>query len=126
MWIVNNFRIRNKYISTLENAINHRHLNLENIQFDTTDSHIVKTINEALNDEDMNKQIFAIDLIRDLPIDKWVKTLNSLLLNSKPEVQKEILLLAGNTKNFIEKNILLNLSDGEDEIAALALSLIHI
>ena len=111
LWIVNNFRIRNKYISTLENAINHRHLNLENIQFDTTDSHIVKTIIEALNDEDMNKQIFAIDLIRDLPIDKWVKTLNSLLLNSKPEVQKEILLLAGNTKNFIEKNILLNLSD---------------
>ena len=123
LWIVNNFRIRNKYISTLENAINHRHLNLENIQFDTTDSHIVRTINEALNDEDMNKQIFAIDLIRDLPIDKWVKTLNSLLLNSKPEVQKEILLLAGNTKNFIEKNILLNLSDGEDEIAALAISL---
>ena len=42
LWIVNNFRIRNKYISTLENAINHRHLNLENIQFDTTDSHIVR------------------------------------------------------------------------------------
>ena len=38
----------------------------------------------------MNKQIFAIDLIRDLPIDKWVKTLNSLLLNGKPEIQKEI------------------------------------
>ena len=123
LWISNNFRVKKKYISTLESAINHRHLNLENINLDTTDSHIVNTIENALNETDINKQLFAIDLIKNLPLQNWRKTLNKLVEHGAFEVQKRLLILASHRKGFIDKKILLNLSKGEDEIAALAITL---
>ena len=123
LWISNNFRIKKKYLSTLEKAISHRHLNLENINLDTTDSHIVNTIENALNDNDISKQLFAIDLIKNLPLQKWRKTLNKLVEHGTFEVQKQLLILASYRKGFIDKKILLKLSKGEDEIAALAIPL---
>ena len=123
LWVWNNFRIKTRYISTLEDAINHRHLNLENIHFDTADSHIIKTIETALNDKDIYKQLFAIDLIKNLPLNKWRETLNNLLRHGKFEVQKQILILASNRKRFLDKDILLKLSGGIDEVAALAITL---
>jgi len=123
LWILNNFRVKKKYISTLEKAINHRHLNLENINLDTTDSHIVSTIETALNENDINKQLFAIDLIKNLPLHNWSKTLNKLVEHGTFEVQKRLLNLASYREGFIDKKILLKLSKGEDEIAALAIPL---
>ncbi|MBD68115.1 MAG: hypothetical protein CMG43_04905, partial [Candidatus Marinimicrobia bacterium] len=123
LWILNNFRVKKKYISTLEKAINHRHLNLENINLDTTDSHIVNTIETTLIENDINKQLFAIDLIKNLPLHNWSKTLNKLVEHGTFEVQKRILNLASYRKGFIDKKILLKLSKGEDEIAALAIPL---
>ena len=123
LWLLNNFRVKNKYLSTLEKAINHRHLNLENINLDTTDSHIVSTIENALNENDINKQLFAIDLIKNLPLHNWSKTLNKLVEHGTFEVQKRLLNLASYRKGFIDKKILLKLSKGEDEIAALAIPL---
>ena len=123
LWISNNFRIKKKYLSTLEKAISHRHLNLENINLDTTDSHIVNTIENALNDNDISKQLFAIDLIKNLPLQNWRKTLNKLVEHGTFEVQKQLLILASCRKGFIDKKILLKISKGEDEIAALAIPL---
>ena len=123
LWISNNFRVKKKYISTLESAINHRHLNLDNINLDTTDSHIVNTIENALNETDINKQLFAIDLIKNLPLQNWRKTLNKLVEHGTFEVQKQLLILASYRKGYIDKKILLKLSKGEDEIAALAIPL---
>ena len=44
LWLLNNLRIKRNYISSIEQAINRRHLNLKDIQFDVTDSHIISTI----------------------------------------------------------------------------------
>ena len=123
LWLWNNFRIKSGYISTLESAINHRRLNLKSIQYDVTDNHIIETINSTLNDSDFHKQLFAIDLIKHLPMQPWKITLNKLVENGGFEVQKQILILADKKENLIDKDIIQNLSYGDNEIAALAIPL---
>ena len=63
-----------------QKAINHRHLNISEIQIDHTDNHFIKTINETLESDDINQQLFAVELIKDLEMDQWRQTLNKLLL----------------------------------------------
>ncbi len=124
LWLINNFRIKKRYISTLEDAINHRHLNLENIQIDETDSHIIKTIDTALNDDDINKQLFAIELIKNLPLNNWHKTLNKLVIHGDFDVQKRVLILACEKNSLIDNKKIKKLSKGDNQIAALAIMLI--
>ena len=121
LWFINNFRIKRRYISTIEDAINHRHLNLENVKIDVTDSHIINTIDTALNDDDINKQLFAIDLIKNLPLNNWHNTLNKLVIHGRFDVQKKILILASDKDSFIDNEKIKKLSKGDNEIAALAI-----
>ncbi|MBE77441.1 MAG: hypothetical protein CMG41_06865 [Candidatus Marinimicrobia bacterium] len=121
LWLINNFRIKRRYISTIEDAINHRHLNLENVQIDVTDSHIINTIDTALNDADINKQLFAIDLIKNLPLNNWHNTLNKLVIHGRFDVQKKILILSSDKDSFIDNEKIKKLSKGDNEIAALAI-----
>ena len=121
LWFINNFRIKRRYISTIEDAINHRHLNLENVKIDVTDSHIINTIDTALNDDDINKQLFAIDLIKNLPLNNWYNTLNKLVIHGRFDVQKKILILASDKDSFIDNEKIKKLSKGDNEIAALAI-----
>ena len=83
----------------------------------------MSTIENALNENDINKQLFVIDLIKNLPLHKWSTTLNKLVEHGTFEIQKRLLILASYRKGFIDKKILLKLSKGEDEIAALAIPL---
>ena len=121
LWFINNFRIKRRYISTIEDAINHRHLNLENVKIDVTDSHIINTIETALNDDDINKQLFAIDLIKNLPLNNWHNTLNKLVIHGRFDVQKKILILSSDKDSFIDNEKIKKLSKGDNEIAALAI-----
>ena len=125
IWLLNNFRIKKRYLITIEEAINHRHLDLAKIQIDATDSHIIKTINTALKDEDINKQLFAIDLIKDLPLKNWSKTLNELVIIEKFDIQKKVLILAANNQILIDNEKITTLLKKDDEIAALAIMLIN-
>ena len=122
IWLANNFRIKKKYILSIEKAITHRHLNISEIQIDHTDNHFIKTINETLESDDINQQLFAVELIKDLEMDQWRQTLNKLLLTDNPILQKQILLLAFNRKSIIDKKVLIQLSNQKNEIGALGIT----
>ena len=124
LWLLNNLRIKKNYISSIEQAINRRHLNLKNIQFDVTDSHIIDTIDKTLISGDINKQSFALDLIKNMKIEIWRDTLNKLLSLKNKDIQKQIMLLALEKGNFLDNNILIKLSKQDDEIGALAITLL--
>ncbi len=123
VWLGNNLRIRKKYVSAVEKAINHRQLNLNEIQFDITDSQIITTIKEALENKNIHQQMFALDLIKNMNLQKWTGKLNSMLKSEDDEIKKQILLLAYEKNNFIEEDLLLNLSKQDDQIGAIAVSL---
>lgn len=122
VWLLNNFRIKQKYVDSIEKAINHRHLNLTDVQFDITDSQILKTIEDALKSRNIHKQTFALDLIKGIRVDSLSETLNEILESGGDEIKKQILHFAYNKKQFINDDILLKLSRQNDQIAAMAIS----
>ena len=123
-WFLNNIRIKKNYISSIEKAINHRHLNLNDIQFDVTDNHIISTIDKTLHDPDFNKQSFALDLVKNMKIELWSDTLNELLSSGSKDLQKKIMLIALEKKKFLDDKILIKLSKKNNEIGALAMTLL--
>lgn len=124
LWLLNNLRIKKNYIFSIEQAINHRHLNLKDIQFDVTDSHIISTIDKTLKSTDYNKQAFALDLVKNMNIKMWSKTLNKLLVSKNKDLQKQIMLLGLERENFLNEETLIQLSKQNNEIGALATTLL--
>ena len=124
LWLLNNLRIKRNYISSIEQAINRRHLNLKDIQFDVTDSHIISTIDKALKSGDFNKQSFALDLVKNMNCEMWSETLNNLLDSKNKDLQKQIMLLALERNNCLDNKILIKLSEQVDEVGALAITLL--
>jgi AAA family ATP:ADP antiporter len=100
-WVWNSFRLKNGYVKTLMKAIEKRQLNLEDVEFDVTDNHIVQTIEKTLTDEDEFKQLFGIDLIKTMPLDPWKDTLTNLFRNGTANVKKAVLELAKDKPNIL-------------------------
>ena len=67
--------------------------------------------------------MFALDLIKNMNLQKWTSKLNSMLRSEDDEIKKQILLLAYEKNNFIDEDLLLNLSKQDDQIGAIAVSL---
>ena len=67
--------------------------------------------------------MFALDLIKNMSLQKLTGKLNSMLKSEDDEIKKQILLLAYEKNNFIDEDLLLNLSKQDDQIGAIAVSL---
>ena len=115
-WIWNSFRLKTGYVKTLMNAIEKRQLNLEDIEFDVTDNHIVQTIENTLTDKNEFKQLFAIDLIKSMPLSPWKDTLTGLFKNGTVNVKKAILELAKDKPDIISDQDIIHASKESEDI----------
>ncbi len=93
IWFLTTSHLKNGYVSALTSAIEKRQLNFEKMRLDTTDSDIVKTIEDALNSDEEAKQIFALELISGLYLTPWSDTLNKLFKKGNPSIQAKILAM---------------------------------
>lgn len=93
VWLVTAFRLKSGYVKSLQEAVEKRQLNFEDLTFDVADSAMVKTIEDALNVEDPNQQLFVLDLVKDIPLHPWKSTLQKIFNQSSIEVQSLILSL---------------------------------
>ena len=123
IWLWNNFRLKNGYVNTLMKAIEQRRLNLDDVQFDVTDSQIVETIDKTLKDEDEFKQLFALDLLKPLPLHPFKKTLLNLMESGSLEVRKQIINLAGSMTDILDNDVILNAASGDNEASAAAITI---
>ncbi|SVB45305.1 uncharacterized protein METZ01_LOCUS198159, partial [marine metagenome] len=121
-WIWNSFRLKNGYVKTLMNAIEKRQLNLEDVEFDVTDNHIVQTIEKSLTDENEFKQLFAIDLIKTMPLSPWKDTLTDLFKNGTVNVKKAILELAKDKPDIIIDQDIIDASKQSEDIRSEAIA----
>ena len=101
LWLWNNLKLKNGYLSSLMLSIENRQLNLDNVKFDINDSHIVDTLEKTLNNKDKFKQLFALDLLWTLPLSPWEKTLKTMFLSGSSEIKRGVLELAWNQSNII-------------------------
>ena len=123
VWFWNNFQLKDGYLKTLMKAIEQRQLNLEDVQFDVSDSQTVSTIDKALNDDNEFKQLFALDLLRPLPLYPFKKTLVNLIESGSLELRKQILNLAGSQTDILNDDVILNATKKDDKASAYAITI---
>ena len=118
-WLWNSFRLKDGYVNSLMKAIENRQLNLDDVEFDINDSHIVDTIDKTLKEDDELKQLFALDLLWTLPLHPWKNTLQHLFHHGSNQIQRAVLELAWHQPEIITDQLLLNSIKEESELAPL-------
>tara|TARA_Y100000590_G_C15738795_1_gene1019500 strand:+ start:1449 stop:4598 length:3150 start_codon:yes stop_codon:yes gene_type:complete len=91
LWIWNNRKLGSGYVNALIKAVKNRQLNLEELKIDISDNKIIETIDNSLNSKNITEQLFAIDLINDLPLNPWKNTLRKLFESGPDKLRKKIL-----------------------------------
>lgn len=114
VWIYYTFKTKRGYVNALQKAIEKRQLNFEDIQVDVADSAMVNTIEKTLRDEDEIKQLFALELIEDIPLTPWAKTLNELFHGKSVEVSKAILKISAEDSKIISDQELMDVLENKD------------
>ncbi|NOZ03157.1 MAG: hypothetical protein GXO92_00915, partial [FCB group bacterium] len=101
IWIFSTIRLRSGYLAALNAAIEKRQLNFEDLELDVTDSAMVNTIERTLCSPEEVQQVFALELIKDMPLTPWKDTLNRLFHSGTPTVRKTILVMATDVPEII-------------------------
>jgi len=123
-WINKSFPLKKLYVDALQSAIEKRQLNFEELTLDIQDQTMVKTIETALNNADESQQVFALDIIKEIPLTPWKQSLNRLLDKGNLTVKKEILNISVNDENIIDDQRIIDLieTDKELDIDAIAIA----
>jgi hypothetical protein len=116
--------LKKLYVDALQSAIEKRQLNFEELTLDIQDQTMVKTIETALNNADESQQVFALDIIKEIPLTPWKQSLNRLLDKGNVTVKKEILNISVNDENIIDDQRIIDLieTDKELDIDAIAIA----
>jgi len=108
IWIYFTFKTKKGYVSSLQKAIEKRQLNFEELEVDVADSEMVATIEKALRADEEVKQLFALELIEDIPLTPWAKTLNELFYGENHEVSKTVLKISADNSKVISDDELMD------------------
>ena len=122
-WINKSFSLKKLYVDALQSAIEKRQLNFEELTLDIQDQTMVKTIETALNNSDESQQIFALDIIKDIPLTPWKQSLNRLLKEGDVTVKKEILNISFYDENIINDQRIINLIQADKDLDAEAIEI---
>ena len=121
-WLWNLFKIKNGYVSEIIKSIENRQLNLDEVKFDLTEANTIKTLNEALKNQDEFKQLFALDLLWNLPLDPWKETIVSLFKTGSYPIKLGVLELAWKEKNILPDKLLFEQVKNINEITPYAIT----
>jgi len=114
IWIYFTFKTKKGYVSALQKAIEKRQLNFEELEVDVADSEMVATIEKALRADEEVKQLFALELIEDIPLTPWAKTLNELFQGENHEVSKTVLKISADNSKVISDDDLMEALQNHD------------
>ena len=122
-WINKSFPLKKLYVDALQSAIEKRQLNFEELTLDIQDQTMVNTIETALNNADESQQIFALDIIKDIPLTPWKQSLNRLMDKGNITVKKEILNISFNDENIINNQRIIDLVRVEKDLGVDAIEI---
>jgi len=115
-WVWNSLQLKKGYVSSLMHAIDYRQLDLVDIEFDIQNPHIVQTIDQALLDENEHKQLFALELLKAVPLHPWKKSLNHLFESGSGPIQLEVLKLTWDHPSILSNEVLTSHSSQDPDI----------
>ncbi|MCH7614025.1 MAG: hypothetical protein IIB45_11795, partial [Candidatus Marinimicrobia bacterium] len=114
VWIYYTFRIKTGYVKTLQKAIEKRQLNFDDLEIDVADSTMVETIDKTLHADEEVKQLFALELIEEIPLTPWSKSLNKLFHDSTMEVRKTVLKISAENSKVVSDEELIEALKNRD------------
>lgn len=120
-WVWNSFGLVKGYIYSIMNSIENRRLNLDEIKFSINDSNTVETLEKALLEKNELKQLFAIDLLWNLPLDPWKDSLEYLFDKGTLTLQRAILELTWKQPDIISNQLVLDKIKKENNLSPQAL-----
>ena len=94
LWILTLARLRKLYVRELQSALEKRHVPPEDLEISAQDAVTAAVIDRALASGDAIQQLFALDLLKGIPLEPWAGTLRRLLSEGAPEVRAKILEIA--------------------------------
>ncbi len=94
LWIPLVYRLRQGYMNELFTSIQQHELLLEDLDLDTADATIISSINRALTSSDEVEKAFILNLLENMSLTPWAKTLNQLFHESSYLIRQKILRLA--------------------------------
>jgi ATP/ADP translocase len=106
LWILTLARLRKLYVQELQSAIEKRQIPPEDLEVSANDAVTVAVIDRALASGDAIQQLFALDLIKGIPLEPWAGTLRRLLSEGSPEVRAQILDVAAEDPSIVTKEYL--------------------
>jgi hypothetical protein len=106
LWILTLARLRKLYVKELELALEKQQVPPEDLEISANDAVTVAVIDRALAGGDAIQQLFALDLIRGIPLEPWAATLRRLLREGSPEVRTQILEVAAENSWIVTEQYL--------------------
>ncbi len=120
-WFWTAFQLKDGYIASIMNSIENRRLNLDKIEFNIKDANTIQTLDLALTDKDEFKQLFALDLLWELPLKPWKNTIQTLFSNGSYAIKRGVIELTWNQSEILPNELILNQIKGQDDIAPYAI-----
>jgi AAA family ATP:ADP antiporter len=121
VWVWTLIRLKGFYSRALEEALRSRSIEYSGLELDANDPTVVVTVDRSLTSGDKTEQLFALDLIQELPLAPWAGTLRMLLKSGPPEVQRRVLEIAGDDARVIPDQSLLEAVDSDDQVSEAAI-----
>ena len=106
LWIFTVARLRQLYVQELQLAIEKHQIPLEDLEVSANDAVTVAVVDRALGSGDPIQQLFALDLIKGIPLQPWAGTLRRLLNEGAPEVRAQIFDLAAEDPSIVTEKYL--------------------
>ena len=106
LWIFTLARLRKLYVRELQSALAKRQVPPEDLEISSKDAVTVAVIDRALASGDAIQQLFALDLIKGIPLEPWAGTLRRLLREGAPEVRAQILEVAAEDPSIVTEQYL--------------------
>ena len=106
LWILTLARLRKLYVQELQSALEKRQVPPEDLEISAKHAVTVAVIDRALASGDAIQQLFALNLIKGIPLEPWAGTLRRLLSEGAPEVRAQILEVAAEEASIVTKQYL--------------------
>jgi hypothetical protein len=124
LWILTLARLRKLYVKELQLALEKRQVPPEDLEISAKDAVTVAVIDRALASGDAIQQLFALELVKGIPLEPWTGTLRRLLNEGAPEVKAQILELASEDASIVTKQYLETTIDEKGTSAVQAIRIV--
>lgn len=124
IWFFTAIRVKTEYVKQLQTAIAKRQIDFKELNVDVQDAAMVKTIENTLSSEDEIQQLFALEIIKGLPLSPWKESIQHLFHHSSVDVRKRILSMAWDEESILSNDDIIRAMKNNDAVSTEAIMVV--